>query len=74
MEDVQQLIAEHFGLDSVNQYDHLVDDLGADPLDAIELVMRLEETFNIQISDEQVDSIITVQDAVDCVTKSSQAA
>jgi acyl carrier protein len=69
MEDVQQLIAEHFGLDSVNQFDHLVDDLGADQLDTIELVMLLEERLNIDLSDDEVEELHTVQDVQECVTK-----
>jgi acyl carrier protein len=67
MEDVQQLIAEHFGLDSVNQFDHLVDDLGADQLDTIELVMLLEERLNIDLSDDEVEELHTVQDVHECV-------
>ena len=71
---ILKLIAEQFGLVNVHPKDRLIEDLKGDALDAIELVMSLEENFNIQISDREVDDIITVQDAIDCVTKSNQLA
>lgn len=69
---ILKLVAEQFGLGKVRPQDRLIEDLKGDALDAIELVMRLEEQFNIQIPDEKVDTIITVQDAIDCVIKSKQ--
>ncbi len=42
-----------------------IDDLGADSLDLVELIMEMEETFNIQVADEELEKIRTVQDAVD---------
>ena len=71
---ILKLIAEQFGLANVHPKDRLIEDLKGDALDAIELVMSLEENFNIQIHDEEVDNIITVQDAINCVTKSNQPA
>ena len=71
---ILKLIAEQFGLGKVHPKDRLVEDLKGDALDAIELVMRLEEEFNVRIPDEKVDDIITVQDAIDCVTTSNQPA
>ena len=71
---ILKLIAEQFGLVNVHPKDRLIEDLRGDALDAIELVMRLEEQFNVQIHDEEVDNIITVQDAINCVTKSNQPA
>jgi acyl carrier protein len=71
---ILKLVAEQFGLGKVHPKDRLIEDLKGDALDAIELVMRLEEQFNIQIPDEKVEYIITVQDAIDCVTKSNQLA
>lgn len=71
---ILKLIAEQFGLGKVHPKDRLIEDLKGDALDAIELVMRLEEQFNVQIHDEEVDHIITVQDAIDCVTKSNRLA
>jgi acyl carrier protein len=69
---ILKLVAEQFGLGNVQPKDRLIEDLKGDALDAIELVMRLEEQFNVQIPDEKVDVIITVQDAINCVTKSNQ--
>ena len=41
---------------------HIIDDLGADSLDTVEIVMRLEDTFDIQLTDEETEEIFTVQD------------
>ncbi len=71
---ILKLVAEQFGLGKVHPKDRLIEDLKGDALDTIELVMRLEEEFNVQIPDEKVDVIVTVQDAIDCVTKSNQLA
>jgi acyl carrier protein len=68
MQDIYKLIAEQFGLGKVHPDDNLIDDLRGDALDIIELVMRLEEKYNIIISDIESDEIKTVKDAVDCVT------
>ena len=65
---VEKLVAEHFGLDTVQEDDHLITDLGGDALDVIELVMELEEKFNIEISDLEPERMHTVQDVYDCVT------
>jgi acyl carrier protein len=46
-----------------------VDDLGADSLDQVELIMAMEEEFEISISDEDAEKIVTVQDAVNYITK-----
>lgn len=66
-EKIERLVADHFGLDKVNEDDHLISDLGGDALDIIELVMELEERFNIQISDLEAERLNTVQDVYDCV-------
>jgi acyl carrier protein len=71
-EAVVKIIAEQFGLDEVHADDHLIRDLGGDALDIIELVMSLEEIFNIEISDAEVDNIATVQDAIDQISKGKQ--
>ena len=71
---ILKLVAEQFGLTNVHPKDRLIEDLRGDALDTIELVMRLEEEFNVQIPDEKVDVIVTVQDAINCVTKSNQLA
>ena len=46
-----------------------VDDLGADSLDQVELIMAMEEEFNVSISDEDAEKIVTVQNAIDYVQK-----
>jgi acyl carrier protein len=46
-----------------------VDDLGADSLDQVELIMAMEEEFDVSISDEEAEKIITVQDAIDYIKK-----
>jgi len=71
---ILKLIAEQFGLSKVHPKERLIEDLKGDALDAIELIMRLEEEFNVRIPDEEVDNIITVQDAIDCVIKSNHPA
>ncbi|MFH2064443.1 MAG: acyl carrier protein [Pseudomonadota bacterium] len=49
----------------------LVDDLGADSLDLVELVMTMEEEFDIEISDEEAEKLITVQNAIDYIKANS---
>ena len=65
-EKVKQIIVEQLGVDEgeVTPNASFVDDLGADSLDTVELVMALEEGFNIEIPDEDAEKIRTVQDAV----------
>ena len=65
-EKVKAIIVDQLG---VNQSDvtpdaHFVDDLGADSLDTVELVMKLEEDFDMEIPDEDAEKIQTVQDAI----------
>ena len=66
-QNVEKLISEHFGLESVQEDDHLISDLGGDALDVIELVMELEEKFNIEISDNEAERMHTVHDVYTCV-------
>ncbi|HTS57170.1 MAG TPA: acyl carrier protein [Terriglobales bacterium] len=70
-EKVKQIIVEQLGVDEgeVTQNASFVDDLGADSLDTVELVMAFEEAFEIEIPDEDAEKIRTVQDAVDYVSK-----
>ncbi len=68
-EKVKQLIVEQLGVDEaeVTPAAHFVDDLGADSLDIVELVMTFEESFEIEIPDEDAEKIQTVKDAVDYI-------
>ena len=63
---VKNIIVEQLGVDEkeVKPEAHFVDDLGADSLDVVELVMALEEEFKLEISDEDAEKIATVGDAV----------
>jgi acyl carrier protein len=72
-EKVKQIIAEQLGVDEeqVTGDASFMDDLGADSLDTVELVMALEEEFDIEISDEDAEKIQTVQDAVDYISENS---
>lgn len=73
-ERVQKIIAEQLsvGEDQVTSEASFVDDLGADSLDTVELVMALEEEFEIDIPDEEAEKIVNVQDAVDYIKSHAQ--
>ncbi len=66
---IKQIIAEQLGVDEpdIKSESHFIDDLGADSLDTVELVMALEEEFGIEIPDEEAEKILTVQDAINYV-------
>ncbi|HEY1731564.1 MAG TPA: acyl carrier protein [Terriglobales bacterium] len=68
-ERVKQIIVEQLGVDDaeVTANASFVDDLGADSLDTVELVMAFEEAFEIEIPDEDAEKIRTVKDAVDYI-------
>jgi acyl carrier protein len=66
-QQVEKLVAAHFGLGKVHEDDDLISDLNGDALDVIELVMELEEVFNIQISDDEAEHLRTVYDVCRCV-------
>src|SRR5512146_3506977 len=70
-EKVKQIIVEQLGVDEgeVTPNASFVDDLGADSLDTVELVMAFEEAFDIEIPDEDAEKIRTVKDAVDYIDK-----
>ncbi len=65
-EKVKEIIVDQLGVDEkqVNSEASFIDDLGADSLDTVELVMALEEEFDIEIPDEDAEKIATVQNAV----------
>jgi acyl carrier protein len=68
-ERVKKIIAEQLGVeeDDVTPEASFVDDLGADSLDTVELVMALEEEFGVEIPDEEAEKILTVQQAIDYI-------
>ncbi len=70
-EKVKQIIVEQLGVDEaeVTANASFVDDLGADSLDRVELIMAFEEAFDIEIPDEEAEKIKTVQDATEYVDK-----
>ena len=66
---MKEIIVEQLGVeeDEVSPEASFADDLGADSLDTVELVMAFEEEFNIEIPDEDAEGIATVQDAIDYI-------
>jgi acyl carrier protein len=68
-ERVKKIVIEQLGVkeDEVSNGSSFVDDLGADSLDTVELVMALEEEFECEIPDEEAEKITTVQQAIDYV-------
>ena len=68
-EKVKKIIVEQLGVAeaSVNMESSFIDDLGADSLDIVELVMALEEEFDIEIPDSDVEKVVTVGDVVDYI-------
>jgi len=79
MEDIEvrvkKIVAEQLGVNEadVKIESAFVDDLGADSLDTVELVMALEDEFDTEIPDEQAEKITTVQQAIDYVKAQSKA-
>ena len=72
-EQVKEIISKQLGVDGekVTPEASFVDDLGADSLDTVELVMAFEEAFNIEIPDEDAEKITKVQDAVNYIKEKS---
>ena len=70
---VQAIVVEHLGVenDKVTESASFIDDLGADSLDTVELVMAFEEEFGIEIPDDAAESIQTVGDAVDFINSNT---
>jgi acyl carrier protein len=68
-ERVEKIVVEQLGVkeDEVSSTSSFVDDLGADSLDTVELVMALEEEFETEIPDEEAEKITTVKQAVDYI-------
>ncbi|NJL45673.1 MAG: acyl carrier protein [Leptolyngbyaceae cyanobacterium SM2_3_12] len=74
-EKVQKIVSEQLGVEAteVKPEASFANDLGADSLDTVELVMALEEEFGIEIPDEAAEGIATVQDAVNFINEKSAA-
>ncbi len=72
---VKNIVVEELGVneDQVKPEAKFQDDLGADSLDLVELVMRFEEEFGIEIPDEDTEKIVTVQDAVNYMTSKGES-
>tara|TARA_B100001013_G_scaffold294933_1_gene195215 strand:- start:5189 stop:5419 length:231 start_codon:yes stop_codon:yes gene_type:complete len=72
-ERVQKIVCEQLGVSSekVKLEASFIDDLGADSLDTVELVMAFEEEFEIEIPDEEAEEIATVKNAVDYINSNS---
>ena len=72
-ERVKKIVVEHLGVDAdkVVENANFIDDLGADSLDTVELVMAFEEEFGVEIPDDQAETISTVGDAVKFLEKAS---
>ena len=72
---VKSIIVEQLGVkpDQVTPTASFVNDLGADSLDTVELVMALEEEFGIEIPDEEAEKILTVEDAIKYIEKKAES-
>jgi len=70
---VKKIVVEHLGVEEgqVQEKAHFIDDLGADSLDTVELVMAFEEEFGIEIPDDAAEKIQTVKDAIDYISANS---
>ena len=68
-ERVKKIVVEHLGVeaDKVTESASFIDDLGADSLDIVELVMAFEEEFGVEIPDDAAEKITTVKDAIDYI-------
>jgi acyl carrier protein len=72
-ERVKKIVVEHLGVDDgkVTEAASFIDDLGADSLDTVELVMAFEEEFGCEIPDDAAEKIVTVKDAIDFIQEHS---
>ena len=72
-ERVKKIVVEHLNVDAEKVTDNasFIEDLGADSLDTVELVMAFEEDFGIEIPDDAAESIVTVGDAVKYIDKAN---
>ena len=74
-ERVKKIVVEHLGVDAdkVTEGASFIDDLGADSLDTVELVMAFEEAFSVEIPEDAAEKITTVKDAIDYIEKQKAA-
>ena len=72
-ERVKKIVTEHLGVEESKVTDaaSFIDDLGADSLDTVELVMAFEEEFGCEIADDAAEKILTVKDAIDYIEANS---
>ena len=70
-EKVKSIVVEHLGVekDKVTESSSFIDDLGADSLDTVELVMAFEEEFECEIPDDVAEKILTIKDAIEYIEK-----
>ncbi len=75
-ERVKKIVIEHLGVDGakVTENASFIDDLGADSLDTVELVMAFEEEFGVEIPDDAAEKIQTVKDAISFIAQNAKAA
>ena len=73
---VKKIVIEHLGVDEgkVQENASFVDDLGADSLDTVELVMAFEEEFGCEIPDEAAEKILTIKDAIGYIDQQAESA
>lgn len=71
LNNVKKMVAAQLGKseDEISPESSFIEDLGADSLDLVELIMSMEDEFGIEISDEDAESIVTVQDAINFITE-----
>tara|TARA_B100001540_G_C15811303_1_gene644662 strand:+ start:3491 stop:3724 length:234 start_codon:yes stop_codon:yes gene_type:complete len=70
---IKEIIVDKLGVDEkkITDESHFIEDLGADSLDTVELIMQFEEDFNIEIPDEDAEKILTVKQAHDYIKNNS---
>ena len=72
-DQVKKIVVDHLGIDEAKVVPEakFIDDLGADSLDTVELVMAFEEEFGLEIPDDEAENITTIQSAVDWIENNS---
>jgi len=73
LDKITEIIIDKLGVDKskINSSARFIEDLGADSLDTVELIMQFEEEFDIEIPDEDAENILSVQQAYDYISKNS---